>query len=344
MKPLLATLLMYFFLSNQFAYCQDKVFDKVLFFKDETVFDATIETYWSKLINQKNKEGRMFPAQFKCKLGDSITVAEPVSLEVRGHARRAYCYLPPVKLGFKKTATSVMHPLKSIKLVNVCKPNSLYEQYLYKEFLCYKIYNLLTDKSYRVRMLNIDYRDSNGNKSVFIEKAFLTEDEKDMAKRSDCIEWKMGNLNNEATNRKQMTLVAIFEYMIGNTDWSVPAKHNIKLIQLKADSLSKPFAVPYDFDYSGLVNTEYAVPDAMLNTETVEERVYRGFPRTMEELNEAFEIFNKQKENIYALINNSDLLLPKTKKGMIYYLESFYSIINKPADAKRIFIDGARKS
>jgi hypothetical protein len=344
MKPFLATVLMYFFLSNQFAYCQTKTFDKVQFFKDETPFNATIETYWSKLINQKNKEGRVFPAQFKCNLGDSITVSEPVSLVVRGHSRRAYCYLPPVKLSFKKTSTSVMHPLKSIKLVNVCKPNALYEQYLYKEFLCYKIYNLLTDKSFRVRMLKIDYRDSSGNKSAFIENAFLTEDEKDMAKRTDCIEWNAGNLYNEATNRKQMTLVAVFEYMIGNTDWSVPAKHNIKLIQSKADSLSKPFAVPYDFDYSGLVNTEYAVPDAMLNTETVEERVYRGFPRTMEELNETFEIFIQQKENIYALINNSELLASRTKRDMIYYLESFYSIIKKPGDVKKIFIDGARKN
>ena len=186
--------------------CQTKALDKVQFFKEEASFDATIETYWSKLINQKNKEGRIYPAQFKCKLGDSITVSEPVSLVVRGHARRAYCYLPPVKLTFQKTSTSVMHPLKSIKLVNVCKPNSLYEQYLYKEFLCYKIYNLLTDKSFRVRMVNVDYKDSSGNKSVFVEHAFLTEDEKDMAKRSDCIVWNSGNLFNEATDRKQMTL------------------------------------------------------------------------------------------------------------------------------------------
>ena len=132
--------------------------------------------------------------------------------------------------------------------------------------------------------------------------------------------------------------------MIGNTDWSVPANHNIKLIQSKADSLSKPFVVPYDFDYSGLVNTEYAVPDAMLATETVEERVYRGFPRTMEELNEVFAIFNQQKDNIYALINNFELLLPKTKTGMKYYLDSFYNLIKKPGDVKTVFIDGARKN
>ncbi len=343
-KPFLATLLVYFFLSNQLAFCQSKVFDKEQFFKEETTFNATIETYWNKLINQKSKPGKIFPARFKCKLGDTVTVDEPVSMVVRGHSRRAYCYLPPVKLTFTKTSTSIMHPLKSIKLVNACKPNGAYEQYLYKELLCYKIYNLLTDKSYRVRLLNIDYKDSSNNKSAFIEKAFLTEDIKDLAKRNKCIEWTAGNLYNEATNRKQMTLVQVFEYMIGNTDWSVPANHNIKLIQLKEDSLSKPYAVPYDFDYSGLVSTDYAVPDASLNTESVEERVYRGFPRTMEELNETFAIFTKQKENIYALINNYPLLTPKTKKYMIDYLESFYEQIKKPATVQLIFIDGARKN
>ena len=344
MKQFLATLLVYFFLSNQLAFCQSKVFDKEQFFKEEAPFDATIETYWSKLINQKSKPGKIFLARFKCKLGDSIMVDEPVSLVVRGHSRRAYCYLPPLKLTFTKTNTSIMHSLKSIKLVNACKPNEAYEQYLYKEFLCYKIFNLLSDKSFRVRMLNLDYRDSSGKKSAFLERAFFTEDVKDMAKRNKSIEWKSGNLYNEATNRKQMTLVQVFEYMIGNTDWSVPANHNIKLIQLKEDSLSKPFAIPYDFDYSGLVSTDYAVPDAMLNTETVEERVYRGFPRTMEELNETFEIFRKQKESIYALINNYQLLTTKTKKYMIDYLESFYTQINKPETVKTIFVDGARKN
>ena len=172
----------------------------------------------------------------------------------------------------------------------------------------------------------------------------MTEDDKDMAKRNNCVEWNSGNLFNEATNRKQMTLVAVFEYFVGNTDWSVPANHNIKLIQSKTDSLSKPFAVAYDFDYAGLVNTEYAVPDAMLNTETVEERVYRGFPRTMEELNETFALFNQQKDNIYALINNFQLLTPKSKKDMTYYLDSFYSLIRNGGDVKRVFIDNARKN
>ena len=163
-----------------------------------------------------------------------------------------------------------------------------------------------------------------------------------MAKRNNCKDWTAGRPNTEYTDRNQMLLVALFEYMIGNTDWSVPVRHNIRTIRLKDDSLASPFSVPYDFDYSGLVNTDYAVPDPMLNIETVVERVYRGYPRTMDELNEAFKVFNSKKEEIYSLINNFKLLESNTKKSMIQYLDEFYKIIQKPNEVKSIFIQGAR--
>jgi hypothetical protein len=153
---------------------------------------------------------------------------------------------------------------------------------LLKEYMVYVIYNMLTNKSFHARLLDLQYQDSSGKKKTIAEHAFLLEGVKEMAKRNNCIEWKKGDLQTESTDRDQMTLVAIFEYMIGNTDWGVSVGHNIKLIQSKEDSSSRPFAVPYDFDYSGLVNTDYSIPDEKLGTETVLQRVYRGFPRSVE--------------------------------------------------------------
>ena len=147
----------------------------------------------------------------------------------------------------------------------------------------------------------------------------------------------------EVTDRSQMTIAALFEYMIGNTDWSVAAGHNFKLIQPRDDNYARPFAVPYDFDYSGLVNAEYAVPDQWLNIENVQQRMYRGFPRSMDELNDALGIFKQQKENIYALINNFSLLTSSSKKEMISYLEEFYKIIDNPNLVKSKFSDNARR-
>jgi hypothetical protein len=342
MKSVFATLLVYFLLTCYVACGQKSGIDKVQFFKEDSSVNVTIETYWKKIINQKNMQGRIFPARFICKLNDSTEVNEKVNLTVRGHFRRDYCYIPPLKINFGKTSDFKMQSFKSVKLVSTCRLNNTYQQYLLKEFLIYKIYNLLTEKSFQVRLLNINYRDSNENKSDYTQPAFVIEDLKDLAKRNKCKEWGKEKIMTSAADKKQMTLVALFEYMIGNTDWSVPGAHNIELIRAKDDSLSKPFAVPYDFDYAGLVNTDYAVPDPLLNTQTVQERVYRGFPRRIEELNEALEIFKQQKEKIYALINNFEPLIARSKKNMTAYLDEFYDIISNQKKIKYIFIDMAR--
>jgi hypothetical protein len=211
-----------------------------------------------------------------------------------------------------------------------------------KEYITYKIYNLISDMSFRVRLLDLNIEDSSGKKKPINVHAFFLEDLKDLAKRNECTEWKKGKLNTELTNRKQMTVVAIFQYMIGNTDWSVPVTHNTRLILSKKDTLTRPFVIPYDFDYSGLVNTFYAIPDEQLHTETVRERVYRGFPRNEAELNEVIDIFKKQKENIYSTINNFNLLTQGTKKEMTEYLDEFYKIINDQGEVKSVFIYNAR--
>jgi len=139
-----------------------------------------------------------------------------------------------------------------------------------------------------------------------------------------------------------MTMVAIFQYMIGNTDWAVPKNHNVKLIVDKEDSTAKPYVVPYDFDYSGLVNADYAMPAPALNLENVTQRMYRGFPRTMDELDAVLKIYKQQKENIYSLIKNFEPLDKKNKKEMMYYLDNFYEIINNPQKVQYTFIDDAR--
>lgn len=321
---------------------QNKQVDKVRFFTEEKVLQATLVAPMSKVINHAAQGKNTLSARFAGNIGDTSLISEKILLDTRGHFRREYCYLPPLKITFNKKDSSYFAPLKSLKLVNVCRPGDVFSQYLLKEYLIYKIYNLISDKSLRVRLLKLDYIDSMGKKKTMSDYAFLCEDEKEMAKRNDCKVWSGGRLNTEATDRKQMTIVALFEYMIGNTDWSVPVTHNIKLIYPKADSLAKPYAVAYDFDYCGLVNTSYAIPDPLLGTETVLQRVYRGFPRTMEELNEALVVFNDQKENIYALINNFDLLSSKNKKEMTNYLDGFFNLIKKPSDVKNTFITNAR--
>ena len=346
MKSLFSALLFFSILKCPIIYGQNailtKSIDKSQFFKDTAILNATITTDLGRLLRQKQKEGAQFPANFSTMLPDGFSVHDSILLEVRGHFRRDYCYLPPIKIIFKKSKSSVMKPLGSLKLVSQCALSSTDQQYLLKEFLIYKIYNLLTDMSFRVRLLNLSLEDSTNKKKSVAEYAFLMEDIKDLADRNDCSDMKNVKLSTEATDRRQMALVAIFEYMIGNTDWGVSANHNTKLIIPKIDSLRRPYVIPYDFDYSGFVNTEYAIPDEKLPIQTVRERLYRGFPRTMEELNDILAIFKNRKTAIYDLINGFDLLTSKNKKDMINYLDDFFTIINKPEQVKDIFIRNAR--
>jgi hypothetical protein len=132
--------------------------------------------------------------------------------------------------------------------------------------------------------------------------------------------------------------------MIGNTDWAVRNNHNIRLISSRADSTANkpPYAVPYDFDYSGLVNTDYAVPTPELGIENVTERLYRGYPRTMQELQNVLLVFNEQKEKIFSLINNFEPLSAKNKNEMVDYLDEFYKTISNPRLVQSEFIDKAR--
>ena len=250
--------------------------------------------------------------------------------------------MPPLRLNFKTPGSQSLYPLGKVKLVVGCETSNEDEQLIIKEFLSYKIYNMLTEKSFRVRLAKINYQDTKGKIKPYSQYGFMLEDVDDMAARNKCKEVEKIRYETEMTDRKQMTIVALFEYMMGNTDWSVPAYHNIKLMQSKAEPGSVPFAVPYDLNHTGFVNASYAAPPEELQLSSVRERLYRGFARTMEELDEAIAIYKREKENIFALISNCPYLNNKYKKETTNYLQEFYKTIENRNSVKYTFIDNAR--
>jgi hypothetical protein len=198
--------------------------------------------------------------------------------------------------------------------------------------------------SLRVRLMNISYKDLSGKRKPYTQYGFLIEDVDDMAKRNKMVEIEGTQYYTEQTNRDQMTLVTLFEYLIGNTDWSVPAYHNVKLIGPKEDKSVRPYVVAYDFDICGLVDPPYATIDENLQDKisSVRERLNRGFPRTMEELKLAVKLFNDRKEKIINLVKNNEYLSSKNRSNTVSYIEDFYKTINDDRELKRIFVDGGR--
>jgi hypothetical protein len=337
----------YFFIAfacfiNTSAFTQNSaaVINPVNFFQNDSAFDVKLTMDVGKLLKTSLKP-EYIPSTFTCVVRDTI-ISEGIRIIARGKVRREICYMPPVKLNFHNPTSPRLYSLNSLKLVWPCSQNNTSDQLVIKEYLVYKIYNLLTDKSFRVRLLNLTCEDEKGKKKTYSSHGFFIEDIKAVAKRNECKELKNVKTQSETTDRDQMTIVAMFQYMIGNTDWGVSVNHNTVLIQPKKDSLSRPYVVPYDFDYAGLVNASYAVPNEGLEIEDVRQRLYRGFPRTLEELNEAIGLFSKQKDKIYSLVNTCEPLSEFNKKEMTKYFDAFYKIIENKKQVKYIFVDQAR--
>ena len=325
----------------QFSLAQSRAYNRLNLFDKDEPLELSVKTDMKNLVGKKVKGAEIYTS-ITWKSADS-TFTGDINLSVRGNFRRQECYVPPLKFNFDTASTPQFKGLGSLDMTCQCKQGSSFAQLVYKEYMCYKMYNLLTDKSQRVRLVNLNIEDKEGKKKAVSVPGFFVEDLDVTAKRNQCKKIKVQKIFDENTDRKQMTLVAMFQYMIGNTDWSVYANHNIKFLKDSSDATRKPYSVAYDFDFSGLVNAPYAIPDPLLGTETVTVRVYRGFPRRIEELQEMADLFTSKKDEIYAMINGSALLDSGSKKEMTSYLDEFFSLIKNPRKMKSEFIDNARQ-
>ena len=202
------------------------------------------------------------------------------------------------------------------------------EEFLIREWLVYKIYNLVTPKSFRARLVKVKLEDDRNKKAVTPFYGILLEEAKQMARRNKAVPVEQP-LRPQQTQTDAFLHMAVFEYLIGNTDWSVQYQHNIKL--LLPDSSTVPVAVPYDFDHSGMVNAPYAHPAEQLQMRSVRERRYRGYcVRNLKVFEPVIARYNRLKSDIYAMYTSCTLLDEKYIKSTLQYLDEFYATINNP--------------
>ena len=259
---------------------------------------------------------------------DSIN--KNIRLKSRGQFRNGYCDFPPIALNFKKTEFKMgdLNKLEKMKLVTHCQSGN--EDILFKEYLIYKLYNVLTDSSFRVRLLRINYINTFKQSKPIRSYAFFIEPLDLLAERTNSVPVEVLTLSQKNIVPEMMDRVAIFNYMIGNTDWSVPGQHNCKVLaSLRTDRSDLGMIVPYDFDYSGLVNATYAVPAEGLGIESVRQRIYLGTCRSEEVYLNALKEFADKKESFYKVVREFPYLDERTKKDMVRYLDEFYSGFDK---------------
>ncbi len=293
------------------------------------------------ILKDKSDDRPYRPAQLSYLDANDDTVSLDISVKTRGFYRRKYldCDVPPLRLNVKKkqVANTVFAGQDKLKLVTHCRnPVDAYEQYALQEYLIYKTYNLLTPNSFLVRLVRITYVDTERDREPITKYGFLIEDEDRLAERLGGRNLERGVIHQEDTDKDNATMLAVFQYMMGNTDWSVPAHHNIKFVYFGPGA--PPLSVPYDFDMAGIINTPYAEPDPRLGIRSVRDRLFRGYCRTREEFNTVFTQFNAQQDAIYALYQDFPFLDEKLKKRSMKYLDEFYKIINKPRTVRREFL------
>lgn len=269
-------------------------------------------------------------AKLSYRLNDSVDLEKTIRLKARGITRKRLCQLPPLKINLKKAEIHAgeLKGIKKLKLVTCCKYSRTFEQYVLKEYMTYKLYNLLTDCSFRVRLIQICYVDIGRKKpKEYTSYGFAIEDVNVLAERNNAIRIKINTLNQNCIDKVSMNRVALFQFMIGNTDWSVPGQHNVKLLKLNDPLKVTPFVVPYDFDYSGFVNTHYSVPAEIFMIDNVRERLFRGIYCIPEEYEATIQLFLDKKESIYQTILEFEYFKEWTRNEVLEYIDDFFRII-----------------
>jgi len=268
-----------------------------------------------------------------------------VTLSARGHVRRMArtCDFVPIRVEFpKKQVKETLFARQDVlKLVVQCNNGGEYQQYLLREYLAYRILNLLTPRSFRARLARVTYVDSASGKTIAVRHGMFLEDDGDVAKR---MEGRTVNLPRVMFNDLEadaLETMMLFEYMIGNTDLSLYQPHNIQLVQTPDRTL---YPVPYDFDISGLVHPPYAIPDRRLPIKSVLERLYRGPCRTQGQVDPILANFNAKKDLILALPDRISDMDKASRQDAKSFLESFYSSIKNEKDVRRLFVDGCSKA
>jgi hypothetical protein len=268
-----------------------------------------------------------------------------ISLSPRGIARRnaAVCAFPPLLIDFDRSASSVRGTVfqgqNKLKLVTHCRRRESFEQMAVLEYLAYRFYNLITPLSFRVRPVEVSYQEAGAASPPERHFGFLIEDVDDVAKRNGRVELAAGSaeIAVDRFDPPATTLLALFQYMIGNLDWDYrygpvggPCCHNVKLAVRDGDQ-SGVVPIPYDFDFSGFVDAPYALPPVQVHIASVRTRFFRGRCRHNGELGAAASLMRAHRADFAALVAAEPRLSEARRGEAQAYLDAFFAILDDPA-------------
>lgn len=310
-------------------------------FADESILEVRISAPFSTIMRERSTEDEL-PGQLLYTDAESGEVALDIGIRTRGRYRQQarICPFAPLRLNFRKEQTkkTLFTRTNKVKLVTHCRDHSeRYSQGVLKEYFAYRILNVLTDASFRVRLLRATYVDTASDKPDRVNYAFMIEHDERMAKRLDMKVSDERNTTIDSLDGSHTNLGSVFQYLIGNTDFSPilgaagePCCHNYVLLRPEDDHATSRLSVPYDFDMSGLVSAKHAKPNPRFKLRNVRQRLYRGRCANNEHLENTLQAFRDRRPDIEKLIVESAHMKNGTKKSLRKYIEDFYDLIDDP--------------
>jgi len=304
-------------------------------FTSNEILDVTIRAPFTTIMRDRwVNEDQPATLTYNDAVSGEVTV--DLGIRARGRFRRqnTTCKWAPLRLNFKKPTVkdTVFAGSNKLKLVTHCRKGSVvYSQALLSEHLAYRIFNLLTDSSFRVRLMRVTYVDTDKNDRENTTFAFVIEHKNQVARRiglkvNDTPSTQIGYLDGPHTN-----LSSIFQYLIGNTDFSpiraAPGEtccHNYVLFGAKKSHI---LPIPYDFDMAGIVSAPYAEPNPNFKLRNVRQRLYRGRCANNEHVASSVQTFIDRKDGIYDLVTSNEFYRANIRRETLRFLDEFYRTI-----------------
>jgi len=309
-------------------------------FRETDALQVTLTAPLTTLLKERSTE-EYAAAVFEVSDGDGDALSFDVKIRARGHLRHEICVVPPLLVNFKKSDVkgTLFHKQDKLKLVVHCGDSIRYEQALVREYLAYRILNLITPASFQARLLRVRYVDNEGKRKDQVRYAYFMEHKNRLGKRIDAKDLKIEETEIELLQPDHLNLTSVFQYLIGNTDFSPVAPspydeccHNYDLFKNDSELL---VAIPYDFDQSGFINAPYAAPSEQFPITSVRQRIYRGRCVNNEHIPATLQRFQEIRESIFTLLQEHEGLTSMTRKSLLQYVENFYDIIDDPRKVEK---------
>jgi hypothetical protein len=301
-------------------------------------------------IMRNRRDDKDVPGTFQYVATDGRSVELDIGLRTRGNfrRRRKICKFVPLRINFKTSQTqeTLFRQQDKLKLVTHCQDAIEYQNNVVREYLAYRIFNILTNESFRVRALRITYVDTGKRNRETVSYGFFIEPKDQLGQRIHAtpVELKrvfVPDLQPAFANR-----TSLFHYFLGNTDFSQIHSetddnccHNQALFS-NVDGLY--FSIPYDFDMSDFVGAEHSGPSSQFSASKPRRRLYRGWCANNAQLPASVKSFDEKRGEIDELINTTELLSNFKRKSLLRFIDKFYKSVESTKEIEKNIVKNCR--